>query len=369
MKSKRSIFALSVLAAGGMSCMQKDLLSPTTETPISVSGGIARSPDGALTLTFGTGDLSANAVIRIEESRDLTPPWKLTPTYRVTANGGTLRGTPTIAIRVNAQLDLETQRPFLAEVSNTPSTVIHSGTFDSAASTMSGSIGTLGKFAVIVQSTACQNVECGASCGSTQACDLNGLCVNAQTPNLCNADPDAGVNVNNGICQVDASLPFSNNVRIAPCIIDEVEPNDTPATAHAVLDTLDEAVDIVAQFDGNDDNYRFSIPANTWGSLLAVTFTEPDNYSTCTPGLNLGLTVTDEFGRQVVTVGPDRCPYLNYYDKQNVDGLWPGTFTITVHGPAPANGPMLYHLAIYLLSPISAPQNSDGGINPRDSGY
>ncbi|MCC7381996.1 MAG: hypothetical protein IT384_09210 [Deltaproteobacteria bacterium] len=335
LRTDRALRLLCLVTSGGtlLGCSADTVPMGATiqKTVVGPSGGQVVSPNGALVLSVAAGVLSSPTEITLSEDTSTKVDGLLGALYQIGPSGLAFSAQVTITVPEARQ----NNRLSIGAVSGSTARRLQTSEVNRADGSVSATIPGAGAYGVFLPTVV--------------------------------AHADGGT-PGQGSCEADGGFPF-NHSRVVPCGIPELEPNDGFESAQLIVSGIDQGADVLATFDGNNDVYRFTVPDGTWASILAVTFTEVDNYGSCAANLDLGLTLFDARGTQMLQDRTGGCSAINYYVEANAAGLWPGDWYIRVAGPPPGSSPQTYHLALFVLGPENAPYSADGGIDPRDSGY
>jgi hypothetical protein len=341
-------FALGLLA--GCNTAQPETLKEITSTSVARSGGQAASPDGLLTLEFANGALAADTVVTIEIDRHANS-FK-SPVYILGPSGTALSGAlmATLAVPSGggaysiARVDRSGPEPL-------PSTV------DTTHRKISADLPGFFSYALITNAD--------ADGGTNPEAPDAGIVWQDAGPLFQDSGPlfgpDASVEMDGAVSVCIANhngpppVPPGNDGGIAggstwtPCQIEEIEPNDTPATAQNTELMMNSGVEINATFDGTPDDFLFSVPSGSFANLIAETY---DEHTDCPVTTDIDSTVTliDAATQSVLAMRTDgffTCGAVDYEATPGAARLPPGDYIVEVTGTAPLG--RKYKLRIWLL--------------------
>ncbi len=198
--------ALLLMVVAGATACSEDILELTerTVTPIGATGGIARSADGAVQLTFPAGSLSDTTEIMITTVRERTVPRLVGPLYEFGPDGQMFASPVTITI------DAVSNGEELA-IANTDGAypeVLASSSWDATNGKLTARLEHFSSYGVVTVYNPCAGRSCGNPCticdpqdsscvepgpaNAPKACNRSGLCVEASLA-MCSMIADASV--------------------------------------------------------------------------------------------------------------------------------------------------------------------------------
>jgi hypothetical protein len=305
------------LAAG---CLELRRLPEVTATPIDPNGGVARSPDGKLLVTFLAGSLDAPTMITIAEDRSQLGGGLLTPIY--TLGPAAVR----LSYVAKATLDYPAAPDpsiYLATFADGLPVRIQGSSFDAAHGQVSASLASLGPIVLVD----------GA---------VNLPCANRST---------------------DGGLYGS---AILSCNLHDDRANGTMDTAQATGLGINDSVDIEIPWAGGVSFYVFEVPAGLEASLVATTYAGFDNGPYCPLGFAVALSLLDSTSLLLELSDTGACSGLGLEGEPAGAYLTPGTYYVrAVPRGVP---PLTYHLRLYLLGPGYTLYGSDAGALGADAG-
>lgn len=200
----RSITSLFLFAALAACTKDADLTLPErTATSLGVNGGTAKSADGALTLSFGPGALTADTQITVETFRDRQARRLESFVYELGPHGHVFAKPVTIEIAATAEPGVELA---IANLDGAEPELLGSSTFDRSAGRVRATLEHFSTYAVVQVYNPCENRGCGDACtvcdpldtncvepgASPKACNISDLCV-AESLAICETPPDGGI--------------------------------------------------------------------------------------------------------------------------------------------------------------------------------
>ncbi len=305
---------LPALLAAACTSAPTEPLGGRITSSVGPDGAVLQSSDGALALSIASGALDEATDVTIDVDRTL--PGFPTPIYRLGPSSATLRTPVDLRITVPAGA----AGPFtLARLDGTTAVKVAGSTWDATTRRVSGSLTALTSVVVVP-----------ADATSPGPCASN------------NTGPGPTPPGNDGGIAKDSTWTF--------CPLDEVEPNDTFATAQPTGLVLDTGVELDNTWDGTADTFSFTVPSGAHANLIAETFDENTDCPTSTD-LDLEARLLDASGNVLVsrTHGFFRCGAVDFEATPEAARLPGGTYHVQIlqDGAAPIG--RKYKLRVWLI--------------------
>lgn len=305
------LFPLALTVA----CTQDQVMDELTSTAISASaGGIAKSHDGLVELTFPAGALASDANIEIRTKSGLVDDRVVTSAYEFGPDGLTFDKPVEIRLRASG----ETRELDIANLDGADPVVLETSSHDLSSGVVTAQLEHFSSYGGVVRHDPCAGLVCGDTCLicnpanptcieplGQKVCSAGGQCL-PQAAVSCQGSPDAGTVIDAGNVPPrdagnapDAGTPPADG-GVLPGVIQESEPNNTIATANVVQSALGGTGTVQGSIMpvGDEDYFMFFVPGGASATVSGVTYTQPGDTSVCA-GIDTVLTLFDERGGQI----------------------------------------------------------------------
>lgn len=244
MKASNQIAALFFSTATFVACSNDPLLTlkETTETKLGPNGGIARSADSALELSFALGALTEETIIKIETIRDGAPIPRAPQNIRWELSPHGLQFGRDVFITIKTTPANEGDELAVANLDGAYPQVLASSMWDRENKFARATLQHFSSYSAVTVYNPCGGSDCGETCvicdpmntsctepPGAKACNRSGLCVDASLV-VCPQPPDSGIE-DQGIAdsgepdaEVDAGVEDTGVVSCSEVFTQNIQP-------------------------------------------------------------------------------------------------------------------------------------------------